>query len=132
MTAVDLATSHDPVNHPSHYTNHPSGIECIEVTRQLSFDPGNAVKYVWRRGDKGNPLQDLEKSLFLLADARNHAPKLRRVPRKAAKLLLQVADAETDADAAMFYRAVAGRRWADAEAAVLALRDALAHAPAQI
>jgi hypothetical protein len=22
----------DPVNHPAHYTSHPSGIECITVT----------------------------------------------------------------------------------------------------
>lgn len=68
----DTAADHDPVNHPSHYTSHPSGIECIGVTRMLGFDLGNTVKYVWRRGDKGNPAQDLDKSLFYLDDAVNH------------------------------------------------------------
>ena len=35
----------DPVNHPKHYTQHPSGIECIEVTEHFNFNIGNAIKY---------------------------------------------------------------------------------------
>jgi hypothetical protein len=27
----------DPVNHPKHYTEHPSGIECIEITEHMNF-----------------------------------------------------------------------------------------------
>jgi len=38
----------DPVNHPRHYTSHPSGIECITITEHMSFCLGNAVKYLWR------------------------------------------------------------------------------------
>ena len=52
----------DPVNHPKHYGSHPSGVECITVTEHMSFNVGNAVKYLWRHGDKGNPIQDLEKA----------------------------------------------------------------------
>ena len=43
----------DKVNHPKHYTNHPSGIECIEVTQYHDFCIGNAIKYLWRVGIKG-------------------------------------------------------------------------------
>ena len=34
----------DKVNHPKHYTNHPSGIECIEITQHHDFCIGNAIK----------------------------------------------------------------------------------------
>ena len=34
----------DAVNHPAHYTGHPSGIECIQVTEHMNFCVGNAVK----------------------------------------------------------------------------------------
>jgi hypothetical protein len=36
----------DKVNHPKHYTNHPSGIECIEITQHHDFCVGNAIKYL--------------------------------------------------------------------------------------
>ena len=42
----------DVVEHPSHYTSHPSGIECIEITRHHNFTVGNAIKYLWRAGLK--------------------------------------------------------------------------------
>jgi hypothetical protein len=56
----------DPVNHPSHYTAHPSGVECITVTEWMSFNLGNAVKYIWRADEKGAPIQDLEKARWYL------------------------------------------------------------------
>lgn len=59
---------HDPVNHPSHYTSHPSGIECIEIVRHMSFNRGNSIKYTWRAGDKGNEIEDLEKAIWYLKD----------------------------------------------------------------
>lgn len=63
-----MIKEHDPVNHPKHYTSHPSGIECIQVTRYMNFNKGNAVKYIWRAGDKGNEVQDLEKAIWYLKD----------------------------------------------------------------
>jgi hypothetical protein len=59
---------HDPVNHPKHYTSHPSGIECIEVTRHMGFNLGNALKYIWRADLKGNAIEDLEKAAFYISD----------------------------------------------------------------
>lgn len=58
----------DMINHPPHYTNHPSGIECIEITRHENFNCGNAIKYIWRRNDKGTPIEDLKKAVFYLKD----------------------------------------------------------------
>lgn len=56
----------DMVNHPPHYTSHPSGIECIQVTEHMSFCVGNAVKYLWRADIKGNAIEDLEKARFYI------------------------------------------------------------------
>jgi len=51
-----------PIHHPKHYTSHPSGIECIQVTEHLNFCLGNAIKYIWRAGLKGDAIEDLEKA----------------------------------------------------------------------
>ena len=56
----------DPVNHPPHYKQHPSGIECITVTEHMNFCLGNAVKYIWRADSKGNAIQDLQKARFYI------------------------------------------------------------------
>lgn len=52
----------NPVNHPQHYLGHPSGIECIEIVEHLNFCVGNAIKYLWRAGLKGDAIEDLEKA----------------------------------------------------------------------
>lgn len=48
----------DSVNHPSHYNRHPSGVECIVIVEHMTFNAGNAVKYAWRAGLKGNESSD--------------------------------------------------------------------------
>lgn len=55
-------TKNDDVNHPKHYTDHPSGVECITITEAFNFNLGNAIKYIWRAGLKGDAKQDLEKA----------------------------------------------------------------------
>jgi hypothetical protein len=57
--------SEDKVNHPKHYTNHPSGIECIQVIEHMNFNLGNVIKYVWRCENK-NGLEDLKKAQWYL------------------------------------------------------------------
>ena len=59
-------TTPDPVNHPSHYLTHKSGVECITVTEQMSFCLGNAVKYIWRADHKGDAINDLSKAVWYL------------------------------------------------------------------
>jgi hypothetical protein len=56
----------DPVNHPKHYTAHPSGVECIEVTEHMNFCVGNAIKYLWRAGLKGEQVEDLRKARWYI------------------------------------------------------------------
>jgi hypothetical protein len=55
----------DPIS-PGHYRGHPSGIECIEVTERMNFNLGNAFKYLFRCGHKGDPVQDLRKAYWYL------------------------------------------------------------------
>lgn len=56
----------DAVNHPPHYTGHPSGIECIRVAEHFNFCTGNAIKYLWRAGQKGDAVQDLRKAIWYI------------------------------------------------------------------
>lgn len=56
----------DNVNHPPHYTAHGSGVECIEVTEHMNFCLGNAVKYIWRAGLKGQAVEDLKKARWYI------------------------------------------------------------------
>lgn len=71
--AVKPATT-DNVNHPKHYTSHPSGVECIQITEHYNFCVGNAIKYVWRAGLKSEvgsdpvekQIEDLNKAIWYL------------------------------------------------------------------
>ena len=56
----------DPVNHPKHYTNHPSGVECIQITEHMGFNLGNALKYIWRADLKNDAIEDMNKAVFYL------------------------------------------------------------------
>ena len=58
--------SDEKVNHPSHYNAHASGVECIEIVEHMNFNRGNAVKYVWRAGEKGDEIEDLKKGIWYL------------------------------------------------------------------
>ena len=59
--------SSDPVNHPSHYTDFKS-LEVIDLTEQLNFNRGNAVKYICRAGKKfeADEKEDLLKAIWYL------------------------------------------------------------------
>lgn len=57
----------DAVNHPQHYNEHPSGIECITVVEHMCFNLGNAVKYIWRAGLKSpDAVEDLRKARWYI------------------------------------------------------------------
>jgi len=73
----------DNVNHPQWYTKHPSGVECIDITRHYCFDIGNAIKYLWRAGlkreegisNRDKEIEDLEKAIWYIKD---HIESLRK------------------------------------------------------
>jgi hypothetical protein len=59
----------DMVEHPPHYRSFGAvcascghDIECIDVVQHLNFNRGNAVKYIWRAGAKGDEIEDLRKA----------------------------------------------------------------------
>ena len=64
----------DSVNHPAHYTSHPSGVECIQITEHYDFCIGNAIKYLWRSGlkqeegmtDTQKEIEDLQKAIWYI------------------------------------------------------------------
>lgn len=70
----DEVVPDDKVNHPKHYTSHPSGVECITITEHYNFCVGNAIKYLWRAGlkeeisleGKEKEIQDLEKAIWYI------------------------------------------------------------------
>lgn len=57
---------YDSVNHPKHYTTHPSGVECITIVEHMNFNLGNAVKYIWRADSKDDPIEDLAKAIWYI------------------------------------------------------------------
>lgn len=61
----------DDVNHPAHYAPifESKQIECVDIAIHLDFCRGNAFKYVWRAGLKGEPekaIEDCEKAKFYM------------------------------------------------------------------
>ncbi|QEP53247.1 DUF3310 domain-containing protein [Acinetobacter phage BS46] len=54
----------DAVNKPKHYTSDESGVECIDITKNMSFVYGNVLKYCWRVGKKDDDVQELSKALW--------------------------------------------------------------------
>ena len=84
-----MPANHDPVNHPKHYTGHPSGVECIQITEHMNFCLGNAMKYIWRAGEKGDALEDLRKARWYLD---------REIKRREKDLAKQSADLEKEAE----------------------------------
>lgn len=72
----------DKVNHPSHYTwlKEKAWIEVIDITRHLSFNIGNAIKYILRAGHKEEEWmssmekhrEDIKKAIRYLEDELAH------------------------------------------------------------
>lgn len=56
----------EQVDHPEHYNSHPSGVECIDVAEHYGFSIGNAIKYLWRAGLKGDAIEDLKKARWYI------------------------------------------------------------------
>lgn len=61
----------DPVN-PNHYQGFSNGAEVIDITENLTFSAGNAVKYLSRAGridgqNKGAILEDLRKAAWYVS-----------------------------------------------------------------
>lgn len=68
---------YEKVDHPKHYNEHPAGIECVDVVEEMSFNLGNAVKYIWRAGLKPDSKndEDLAKAEWYLKRERERLAK---------------------------------------------------------
>ncbi len=71
MPGLEPAANHPPFKEdPSHYTSHPSGVECITITEHMTFCAGNAIKYLWRAGLKSitteGQVEDLKKARWYI------------------------------------------------------------------
>lgn len=82
------------VNHPRHYNEHPSGIECIDVVEHMNFNIGNAIKYLWRADGKGG-LEDFKKAIWYI-----NREIERREKKNASKAVttVPITDVPVDAD----------------------------------
>lgn len=66
----------EQVDHPTHYNENPSGVECIEIIRHMPHNVGAAIKYIWRAGAKVHEgetpeeaqIRDYEKAIWYLQD----------------------------------------------------------------
>lgn len=58
----------ESVNHPEHYTQHPSGVEAIDIAEHMPFNLGSVIKYLWRADHKHDDdgIQDLKKAKWYL------------------------------------------------------------------
>jgi Protein of unknwon function (DUF3310) len=82
MTDVDM------VNHPPHY-RHPSGVQCIEITRLCHGNMSAYIQYIWRYDAKGTPEQDLAKARWYMRDTLANG-LAQTLPYKARSLMEKV------------------------------------------
>ena len=64
---IEEVSMNDMVNHPVNYTNHPSGVEVIQITEHMNFCLGNAIKYLMRSEYKGKQIEDLKKAIWYIS-----------------------------------------------------------------
>ena len=101
----------DAVNNPKHYTSHPSGLQCIELSRHLNFNRGNALKYIWRAELKENKSQDIEKAKWYLMDEFNNmknAKYKKRVVKQLDILLFSLSQFETSERMSVIHHIIYG------------------------
>jgi hypothetical protein len=57
----------DLINHPPHYKL-ANGVEVIQLTEQMNFNRGNAIKYIARAGrkDQATEVEDLKKAAWYI------------------------------------------------------------------
>jgi len=59
----------DSISHPEHYNNHPSGVECKEISKWFSHPLASAIEYIWRAELKHeSPEEDIRKAIFWLQE----------------------------------------------------------------
>jgi Protein of unknwon function (DUF3310) len=75
------------ISHAAHYNAHPSGIEAIEIMRELTCNRAMLFKYVTRRGLKDPLKKDIQKALWYANDESNYE---HRIVQPALTLIAQI------------------------------------------
>lgn len=111
------AENPDMVNHPPHYTNGPNlgKLECLDITRWMPFTLGNAFKYVWRAGLKGNAKEDFEKAKFYLDDWKQCAFHDELYPKFVRRFLEDLMDRASAGIRAEIKSHAGMEEWSDAQ-----------------
>lgn len=105
----------DMVDHPPHYAAMPGiDFECIEMIRWMSFNVGNACKYVWR-AERKNGAQDLEKARWYVRDSINQRTTVFATEKVEVFLLKIVQCEETSPEKMIFFEAIRCRHLVIAE-----------------
>lgn len=55
----------DAIN-PTHYQGFSNGAQPVDIAEHLSFNLGNALKYISRAGRKGDAVEDLKKARWYI------------------------------------------------------------------
>ena len=55
----------DAIN-PTHYQGFTGGAQPVDIAEHLSFNLGNALKYISRAGRKGDAVEDLKKARWYI------------------------------------------------------------------
>lgn len=92
----DHKKEEDNVINPNHYKSHPSGIECIDVVEHMSFCLGNAIKYIWRAGQKDDIFKDLRKAIWYINQEIDRLKRLGYHEEGDPKISLKEARAKRD------------------------------------
>lgn len=58
-----MTTEKNAVQHPDHYTWHPSGVECRKIVEEFPYHIASAMAYLWRSDHKGEFEQDIRKAM---------------------------------------------------------------------
>jgi hypothetical protein len=93
VTTTQSEDPHERVNHPRHYNQHPSGVECIEIIEHLPCNLANAMKYIWRAGLKqsSDPLRDLRSAQWYALRERERIERfgLKDIPKPRTDIVWQ-------------------------------------------
>lgn len=80
----------DMVNHPPHYTAHPSGVEYIDVAEHLPFCLGSAFKHLYLRNAGGNPVENIDEAIWHVNRHNETYPEKPALPEEARYALGEI------------------------------------------
>lgn len=72
-----MSKKKEMINHPDHYNQHPTGVECIDIIEHMPFNVGTAIKHLWRCDHKHpDPDEDLGKAEWYIQRERDRRRRI--------------------------------------------------------